>query len=133
MRKLGINADPQPLLDETRRSRPDAVFNLFEGVPTLLSSEVAVASLLEWLEIPTTGCPSACLSIARNKVVSKHLLAAAGLPTAKYAVIDRDLMPEWTSGWPAMVKPATQDASVELTRAASSPIQSNSPIGCSIF
>jgi D-alanine-D-alanine ligase len=114
VRKLGINADPQPLLDEVRRSRPDAVFNLFEGVPTLPGSEVAVASLLEWLELPTTGCPAACLSLARNKVVSKHLLAAAGLPTAKYAVIDRDLVPEWTNGWPAMVKPATQDASVGI-------------------
>jgi D-alanine-D-alanine ligase len=114
VRKLGISVDPQPLIDEVKRARPDAVFNLFEGVPTRAGSEVAVASLLEWLELPFTGCPSACLSLARNKVASKHLLSAAGLPTARYAVIDGGHVPEWTFGWPAMVKPATQDASVGI-------------------
>jgi D-alanine-D-alanine ligase len=114
VRKLGVSLDPQPLLDEVRRSRPDAVFNLFEGVPTRPGSEVAIASLLEWLELPFTGCPSACLSLARNKVAGKHLLASAGLPTAKYLVLDDDSIPEWTLGWPAMVKPALQDASVGI-------------------
>jgi D-alanine-D-alanine ligase len=114
VRRLGISVDPQPLIDEVKRARPDAVFNLFEGVPTRAGSEVAVASMLEWLELPFTGCPSACLSLARNKVASKHLLAAAGLPTARYAVIDGGRVPKWTFGWPAMVKPATQDASVGI-------------------
>jgi D-alanine-D-alanine ligase len=112
--RLGVSFDPQPLLDEVRRSRPDAVFNLFEGVPTRQGSEVAIASLLEWLELPFTGCPSACLSLARNKAAGKHLLAAAGLPTAKYVVLHDDFIPDWTWGWPAMVKPALQDASVGI-------------------
>ena len=32
--KLGINYDPQPLLDILKTNRPDAVFNLFEGIAT---------------------------------------------------------------------------------------------------
>ena len=114
VRKLGISLDPQPLIDEVKQARPDAVFNLFEGVPTQLGTEVGVASLLEWLNLPYTGCPSACLSLGRDKMMSKHLLAGAGLPTAKYAVVDRVPIPEWTSGWPAFVKPALQDASVGI-------------------
>jgi D-alanine-D-alanine ligase len=114
VRQLGINVDPQPLLDEVKQSRPDAIFNLFEGVPTRPGSEVAVTSLLEWLELSATGCPAACLSLGRNKVASKHVLAAAGLPTAKYMVVEATSIPEWTHGWPAMVKPATQDASVGI-------------------
>ena len=36
--KLGINHDPQPLLDALKHSRPDAVFNLFEGIATQTST-----------------------------------------------------------------------------------------------
>jgi D-alanine-D-alanine ligase len=114
VRQLGISLDPQPLLDEIRRNRPDVVFNLFEGVPIRQGTEVGVASLLEWLDLPFTGCPSACLSLGRNKAASKHLLAAGGLPTARYVVVEREPAPAWPHGWPAIVKPATQDASVGI-------------------
>jgi len=114
VRKLGISLDPQPLLDEVKNVPPDAIFNLFEGIPTRPGTEVAAAAFLEWLNVPFTGCPSACLSLGRNKIGSKHLLAGAGLPTARYMVVDREPIPEWTNGWPAMVKPALQDASVGI-------------------
>lgn len=114
VRQLGISLDPQPLLDDLKRSPPDAIFNLFEGVPTRPEAEVAVAALLEWLNVPFTGCPSTCLALGRNKVGSKHLLAGAGLPSAKYMVVDGEPIPDWMNGWPAMVKPALQDASVGI-------------------
>jgi D-alanine-D-alanine ligase len=114
VRKLGISLDPQPFIDEVKQARPDAVFNLFEGVPTQLGTEVGVASLLDWLNLSYTGCPAACLSLGRDKALTKHLLAGAGLPTAKYAVVDRVPFSEWTGGWPAFVKPAMQDASVGI-------------------
>ena len=112
--KLGINYDPQPLLDELKRRPPDAVFNLFEGVPTHPDTEVAVASLLEWLQVPFTGCPSLSLMLGRDKIRAKHLLSAAGLPTAEYAVVDALPAPKWEHAWPAIVKPAGQDASVGI-------------------
>lgn len=112
--KLGINYDPRPLLDELRANPPAAVFNLFEGVPTQPDTEVAAAALLEWLDVPFTGCPSPCLVLGRDKVRTKHLLAAAGLPTPEYAVIDALPVPRWRRGWPAIVKPAYQDASVGI-------------------
>lgn len=114
VRKLGISLDPQPLVDEIKQSRPDAVFNLFEGVPTRPGSEIAVAALLEWLDLSFTGCPSICLALGRNKTGSKHLLAGAGLPTAKYMVVEGEPIPHWPNDWPAMVKPALQDASVGI-------------------
>jgi D-alanine-D-alanine ligase len=114
VRKLGISFDPQPLLDEIKQSRPDAVFNLFEGVPTRPGSEIGVAALLEWLDVAFTGCPASCLALARNKTGSKHLMAGAGLPTAKYLVVEGEPIPLWANDWPAMVKPALQDASVGI-------------------
>lgn len=114
-RKLGINHDPRPLLDELRDHPADAVFNLFEGIPTQPGTEVSVAALLEWLNVPFTGCPSPCLSVGRDKVRAKHLLSAAKLPTAPYAVVpDGAPVPKWRRGWPAIVKPAAQDASVGI-------------------
>ncbi len=80
--QLGINYDPRPLLDEVRLNRPAAVFNLFEGLATQTGTEVSVAALLEWLNLPFTGSPSASLALGRDKVRTKHLLAAADLPNA---------------------------------------------------
>jgi len=112
--KLGINYDPQPLLDELKRNRPDAVFNLFEGLPTHPETEVSVASLLEWLRVPFTGCPSESMVLGRDKVRTKHLLSAVGLPTPEYLVIDSLPAPRWRRKWPAIVKPSNQDASVGI-------------------
>lgn len=114
-RQLGINHDPQPLLDELKAHPPDAVFNLFEGIPTQPGTEVSVAALLEWLNVPFTGCPSPCLSVGRDKVRAKHLLSAAKLPTAPYLVVPAGAaVPRWRRGWPVIVKPAAQDASVGI-------------------
>lgn len=114
VRQLGINVDPLPLLEELKTNRPDAVFNLFEGIATQTATEVSVAALLEWLNIPFSGCPSLSLALGRDKIRTKHLLAAAGLPTPEYVVIEQLPIPAWTAGWPAIVKPALQDASVGI-------------------
>ena len=112
--KLGINYDPQPLLDVLKKKRPDAVFNLFEGMATQTGTEVGAAALLEWLNVPFTGCPSACLSLGRDKVRTKYVLSAAGIPTPEFVVIDSPPVPRWRRPWPAIVKPAYQDASVGI-------------------
>ena len=116
--KLGINRDPQPLLDVLKRDRPDAVFNLFEGIATQTSTEVAAAALLEWLNVPFTGCPAAALALGRDKIRTKHVLAASGVPTPHYLVIDTLPVPKWDRGWPAIVKPAYQDASVGIEQSS---------------
>jgi D-alanine-D-alanine ligase len=116
VRKLGVGYDPRPLLDELRDHPPDGVFNLFEGLATHTSTEVSVAALLEWLNVPFTGCPSLALALGRDKVRTKHLLAAAGIPTPEYLVIEDLSVPAWAGGWPAIVKPACQDASVGITQ-----------------
>lgn len=112
--KLGINTDPQPLLNLLKVERPAAVFNLFEGIATQTGTEVSAAALLEWLNVPFTGCPAATLAVGRDKVWAKHLLSAAGVPTPEYAVIDALPAPQWAGAWPAIAKPVYQDASVGI-------------------
>jgi D-alanine-D-alanine ligase len=113
-KRLGINYDPQPLLDTLKTNRPDAVFNLFEGLATQTGTEVSAAALLEWLNVPFTGCPSMSLALGRDKVRAKYILAAAGIPTPEFVVVEAAPVPRWRRGWPAIVKPACQDASVGI-------------------
>jgi D-alanine-D-alanine ligase len=83
---------------------------------TQTGTEVGAAALLEWLNVPFTGCPSACLSLGRDKVRTKYILSAAGIPTPEFAVVDEAPAPRWRRGWPAIVKPAYQDASVGINQ-----------------
>jgi D-alanine-D-alanine ligase len=114
VRRLGVGRDPGPLLTGLRRERPDVVFNLFEGLADHYETEAHVAGLLDWLGIPYTGCPFAALAVARNKPLTKHLLQGAGLPTPGFLVVEAPPVPECRLGWPVIVKPAGQDASVGL-------------------
>lgn len=109
---LGVSRDPALLVERLHGIRPDVVFNLFEGLADFGDTEGHVAGILEWLEIPYTGCPYQTLCLARSKHVTKHLLAGAGLPTAKFFVVEEVPVEDCPLGWPVIVKPATQDASV---------------------
>jgi D-alanine-D-alanine ligase len=111
---VGVSRDPAVLLKKLRDLRPDAVFNLFEGLADFGDTEAHVAGLLEWLEIPYTGCPYPTLCLARSKHLTKHLLAGAGLPTAKFFVALDVPVEDCPLGWPVIVKPAAEDASVGL-------------------
>jgi D-alanine-D-alanine ligase len=110
--RLGVARDLAVLLDGLRERRPDVVFNLFEGLADCGDTEAHVAGVLEWLELPFTGCPYQTLCLARSKHLTKHLLAGAGLPTARFFVVDELPVEQCPLDWPAIVKPATQDASV---------------------
>lgn len=111
---LGIGRDPSQLLSRCRRSRPDVVFNLFEGLADYGTSEGCLAGLLDWLGIPYTGCRQPALVLANNKPLTKVLLQGAGLPTPDFFVVEELPVPVCPLEWPVIVKPATQDASVGL-------------------
>ncbi len=114
VRKLGFARDPGVLLKELRDHPADVVFNLFEGLATQTETEISVAALLEWLNIPFTGSPSFAIALGRDKVRTKLLLQGAGIPTAPFAVVDKLPIPHWAHSWPAIVKPACQDSSVGI-------------------
>ncbi len=112
--RLGVGRDPAALLSRLREHRPDVVFNLFEGLADVGHTEAHVAGLLDWLGVPFTGCPHQALSLARDKHLAKYLLQGAGLPTPGFFVVEELPVPDCPLGWPVIVKPANQDASVGL-------------------
>jgi D-alanine-D-alanine ligase len=112
--RLGVKRNPSVLLDGLRQLRPDAVFNLFEGLADQTETEAHVAGLLDWMRVPYTGSPYQTLCLARSKHVTKQLLRGAGLPTADFLVVEHLPVLLNPLAWPVIVKPATQDASVGL-------------------
>lgn len=111
---LAVGRDPLVLIRELQQRKPEVVFNLFEGLGDAGGTEPTAAGLLEWLDIPFTGCPSATLAIARDKAASKRLLAGAGLPVAGFLLLNDTRVPACPFEWPVMVKPSGQDASVGI-------------------
>jgi D-alanine-D-alanine ligase len=118
LRQLGFARDPQPLLEELRDHPPDVVFNMFEGLATNTETEASVPSLLEWLDVPFTGCPSFAIAIGRDKIRTKQLLRGAGVPTAEFQIVEQFPVSPWPYAWPAIVKPACQDCSIGIEQAS---------------
>ena len=114
--EMGVGRDPTPLWKKLQEDRPDVVFNLFEGLADHPSTETTVTGLLEWHKVPFTGSPSLTLGLANQKHLTKRLLAQAPLPTPPFFVIEneREPIPTNSLGWPVIVKPAGQDASVGI-------------------
>src|SRR4051794_22614237 len=117
-RPVGVRRDPADLIAAVRDAAPDAVFNLFEGSADHYVTEAYLAGLLDWLDVPFTGCPCPALLLAQNKHLTKRLLQQAGVPTAAFVLLDS--LPDEDPGltWPLMVKPACQDSSVGIEQAS---------------
>lgn len=116
--RLGYARDPRLLLDMLSAWKPDVVFNLFEGEADRTATEIYHAGLMEWAGVRFTGSTATSLSLCRDKPRTKLLLQGAGLPTAPFTLFETLPISEWAHGWPAIVKPAYQDASVGIDQAS---------------
>ena len=98
-------------VDKLRRARVDLVFNLCEGIDGVAALEPPVISVLELLGLPYTGSSSWTTSLCLRKHVVNAALERAGLPVPKFAVVRKGgAIP--TVGFPAICKPAAEDASI---------------------
>ncbi len=90
----------------------DAVFLALHGT---YGEDGTVQAQLEKLGVPYTGCDAEASRIAFDKVLTKQRCVAAGVPTAKFLVVESAKTP-WPLGWqpPVVVKPVRQGSSVGL-------------------
>jgi D-alanine-D-alanine ligase len=114
---VGIGLAPEALLAGVRRFQPDLIFNLYEGPATNGVAEVYVAGLYECLGIPYTGSPVGALWLAKHKHLAKHLFVGAGVRTPAFYTADAAPATH-ELGWPVIVKPALEDASVGIDQGA---------------
>jgi D-alanine-D-alanine ligase len=90
----------------------DVVFLALHGT---YGEDGTVQARLETLGVPYTGCGPEASRIAFDKVLTKQRCVAAGIPTARFLVLDQPGVP-WPAGWapPVVLKPVRQGSSVGL-------------------
>ncbi|TVQ99335.1 MAG: D-alanine--D-alanine ligase [Deltaproteobacteria bacterium] len=97
--------------DSTRElidARPDVVFIALHGG---LGENGAVQGLLECMGVPYTGSGVLASALAMDKIRSKRIFEACGVPTPDWWIARPDDPPP-ENGWPWVVKPSREGSSV---------------------
>ncbi len=100
--------------------KPQIAFNLLEGFDDNTIFDQNVVSLLELLKLPYTGCNPRGLLMARDKSLSKKLLAYHRIPVPEFEVfrIGRPIRRPKRLPFPLIVKSLTQEASIGISQAS---------------
>lgn len=108
----------EDLVSRLKKEKVDAVFIMLHGSP---GEDGTVQGLLEIAGIPYTGSKVLASALAMDKIASKRIFEAVGIPTPKYAVIEAD---DWKSDaervkkrfpFPLVVKPIAEGSSFGVT------------------
>jgi len=102
-------------LENVLREKVDIVFNIAEGRGNSRSRESQVPAVLEMLGIPYSGSDSHCLTVCLDKPLAKKLVAAEGVATPQWRLINDEAELSRVSWekfrFPAIVKPAYEGSS----------------------
>jgi D-alanine-D-alanine ligase len=120
VRPLGVEDELKPIRDEIESWKPDVVFNLLEQFHGEAVYDQNVASYLELLRVPYTGCNPRGLVLARGKDLSKKLLIYHRIPLPAFAVFPprRKVRRPPRLGLPLIVKSLNEDASYGISQAS---------------
>ena len=127
LRELGHEVKPLGVADELGPIRavvdewkPDIFFNLLEEFHGRQEFDHHVVSFLELLQVPYTGCHPRGLMLARDKALSKKLLAYHHLTVPKFAVFPRGRRVQRPKGleFPLIVKSQVHEASLGISQAS---------------
>ncbi len=116
-RRLAVDAEVQPLINELTAEAPELVFNLAESFRGKSALESNVAALLNLIDLRYTGSSPAGLILAGDKTLTKKVLAFHGILSAKFATVYRGQV-DWAGdiAFPLLVKPPQEDASLGITQ-----------------
>jgi D-alanine-D-alanine ligase len=120
VRPLGVQDELKPIRDAAEEWKPQVVFNLLEQFHGETAYDQNVASYLELLRIPYTGCNPRGLMLARGKALSKKLLAYHRIPVPSFAVFPmrRKIRRPGRLRFPLIVKSISEDASRGIAQAS---------------
>jgi D-alanine-D-alanine ligase len=101
---VSVGDDLGRVLDQIRALAPDVVFNLAQAT---LDREPAFAGVLEYLRIAFTGSGLYGIALSRDKIRSRELLRAAGVPVPRFVeILPGDGVAKIDLTPPLFVKPA---------------------------
>jgi D-alanine-D-alanine ligase len=108
--RIPVSADSK-WIDRVKRGRFDVAFNMCEGIDGVAEMEPPVISVLELFGLAYTGSSSYTTALCLRKHVVNALLAQSGLPVPPWITLRRGSRIR-SVGYPAIVKPAAEDASI---------------------
>ena len=117
---LGVHDDLGEIRRVATEWRPHIAFNLLEGFDDIAIFDQNVVSHLELLKLPYTGCNPRGLLLARDKSLSKKLLAYHRIPVPEFEVFraGRPIRRPKRLSFPLIVKSLTQEASIGISQAS---------------
>jgi D-alanine-D-alanine ligase len=125
MRDLGHEAEPLGMdddVDAIRRAvleyEPDLCFNMLVEFHGAANYDQHIASYLELLKIPYTGCNPRGLTLARDKGLSKKILQWEGLPVPDFGVfpMGKKVRRPKDLELPLFVKSVNEEASLGISQ-----------------
>jgi D-alanine-D-alanine ligase len=120
VRPLGVQHELAPIRNEVESWKPDVAFNLLEEFHGQTAYDQNVASYLELLRIPYTGCNPRGLMLARGKSLSKELLSYHRVPMPAFAAVavGRKFRRPARMAFPLIVKTLSEDGSLGISQAS---------------
>src|ERR1700687_4487600 len=117
---LGVYDDLGDIRRASTDWKPHIAFNLLEGFDDITIFDQNVVSHLELLKLSYTGCNPRGLLIARDKSLSKKLLAyhRLSVPESEVYRIGRPIRRPKRLPFPLIVKSLTQEASIGISQAS---------------
>jgi len=106
-------------LAELQTLKPRIIFNLTEWVDGDRKLDHAIAGLLEMMKFPYTGTGPTGMQLCRDKLLSKRIVAAAGVDVPRcFSLPYRGPIENPGVAFPLLVKPQFGDGSDEITKSA---------------
>ena len=120
VRPLGVHDELKPIRDEIDGWKPDVVLTLLEQFRGEAIYDQNVASYLELMHVPYTGCNPRGLMLARGKDLSKTLVHYHRIPVPAFAVFPkgRKVKRPARLALPLIVKSVNEDASYGISQAS---------------
>jgi D-alanine-D-alanine ligase len=120
VRVLGVHDNLGGIRTAAHDFSPHIVFNLMEAFADVTTFDQNVVSYLELLRLAYTGCNPRGLILARDKALSKKLLAYHRIPVPEFAVVRRGRKPVLPNRlrFPIIVKSLFFEASTGISQAS---------------
>jgi D-alanine-D-alanine ligase len=120
VRPLGVHDELKPIRDEIEALKPDVVLTLLEQFHGEAIYDQNVASYLELMHIPYTGCNPRGLMLARGKDLSKTLVHHHRIPVPSFVVFPmrRKVRRPARLALPLIVKSLNEDGSYGISQAS---------------
>ncbi len=120
VRVLGVYSDLAPIRETVEQWTPHVTFNLLEEWDSVALYDQNVVAYLELLGVRYTGCNPRGLMLARDKALSKKLLAYHRVKVPEFHVfpMGRKVKRPKRLDFPLFIKSATEDASLGISQAS---------------